>query len=843
MFAGSNRINSALTALFVMAIGGCGGMSSCAGHPLPEGGLPGYQTIEGGAQLRVTPAGFAKLASLLPGLINSALTGGFCVGPRDVANVNFCSRIPGGACGNQPGCSIGVGLVPGSVQLSPKDPGTLHIQASVKVDARAYVKIKLGFTKLECDAMRVHSDGIAVGADIETKISEADGSLSVRIARVTNFDAGAIQLSECSIISDIAGAFVSVFAGQISDAAIRTMTPLLQTAFQKFVPDPLGLQNAADISRLLGTNAAGPAVLETRLVAGGYANFSGNGLSMGVITGINSDADPTTREPQQTGTVRRASEPHRCSPALPVVDLGAPPLSLSAVNRSAIGNGPVFALRPAAEFTGAADAGSDLTVGVSQSALRLLGHHVVTSGALCLTIGTGPDFPTLNLSAFTVILPSVASLQTKDGNDPILLVGRPQRAIGIKVGDNTMASPALTAQISHLEIDLYGFLFERYVRLLTLDLSADVGINLEFEPSADGGASIKPMLVGLSGESIKVEVINSDFIKEKPEQLKTVLPTLFEVALQKIGNFQPIQIPAFAGFALADLSLRRVVTAEDSFLAVNATLRPGAAARELAARDPFAAHAVSVLDAELRPPQPASRGKARLIEVTNPAAEQIRNALTRTTGGTLPSVAFDVDRFDAPASANSRELEWSWNINGGMWRPFQSGSPLVISDPVFALQGKYTIGLQSRIKGDYRTVSSAIETQVVIDSVGPSVFISEVAWKDDFLVVPVRDGVSGKDVEVGFGPPGAALPTTPWLRQADATIPRAEFERLEKGGAVAVFARDPLGNKTVELVAPLDNSPSANRSGCQSSGASGVGGFVLILILGTFMRRRRQSEP
>lgn len=816
-------------------------MSSCAsGRPLPVGGLPGSQTIEGGGQIRVTSAGFTKLASFIPGLLNSALAGGFCKGPQDIGNVNFCSRIVPGACGGQPGCQINVSLVPGSVHLSGQGSGTLHIDASVALEARAYAKAKFGLFKIECTNLRLHSDGIPIGADIETTIAAATGELGVRIARVTNFDVGAIQLSDCDIIADIADVFKDVFSPQLSKAAIAALTPLLQNGFQKFIPEPLGLEGVADVSHLIGANATGPALLETRLVAGGYAGFAGNGVNLGFIVGINSDADPTTRG-KDANNVSLASEPNRCVPPISAPNLGAPPHMLATVTRSAITNGPVFALAPAGEFSGAPEATGDLAVGVSETALNLFGHHFVTSGALCLTIGTGPSFPNLNIGAFNVILPSVAALETKDGNDPIMLIGRPQRAIGFKVGDNTMDSPALTAQISHLEIDLYAFLYERYVRLLTVDLSADIGINLEFEAAPGGNAAIKPMLVGVTGDSIKVEVLNSDFVKETPDEIKAILPSVLEIALQKVANIEPIGLPSFVGFSLSDLSLHRVVTAQDSFLAIGATLRSGAVARELAAHDPFAADAVAALDAQARAPQPISTGKARLVDVTTPAAAQIRDALARTTGAALPSVTFDVDQFDH-RGAGGRELEWSWNINGGMWHPFHSGSPLVISDAAFALQGKYTIGLQSRVKGDYTTVSEVIETPVVIDSVGPRIFADQAAWNNGDLVVPVRDAVGGKDVQVGFGSPGADVPATDWTHEADASLPRAAFDQLQVGGEVAVFARDALGNETVELVTPVRDSPHASGCACQSGGRPRAGAIALIAIVGAVVLRRRRRR-
>lgn len=813
-------------------------MGSCAGSSgLPEGGLPGYQTVEGGGQVRITSTGFDKLKSLMPGIINSGLADGYCI-PYGLFSVgNYCSKNNEGCV---QGCRVHISLNPGTFATATPNAQTLHISAGLKIDS----DVDLHVGPFHCDPLHVHGDNVPIAGDIMVGISAADGSLSLGGARVTEFGVDKLQVSGCSTIGDLLSFMKGVYTPQLSQLAVEKLTTKIQTAVQEFIPQPLGVQGVADVSQLIGTNATGPAFLETRLIAGGYASLTANGLNLGLITGINSDSDPSTRDDStDANNIPLASEPNRCAPPIPVTNFGAPPYSLAPVDRSAITNGPAFALAPAGAFTGAPESPGDLVVGLSEIALNMFGHHLVTSGALCMGIGTGPSFPNLDLGDFNVVIPSIGTLQTKDGTDPVLLVGRPQRAVGIKVGDNTADSPALTMQISHLEVDLYGFLYERYVRLLTLDLSADIGVNLEFEAAPGGGATIKPVLVGVSGDTITVKVLNSDFVKEKPRDLESVLPSLFDVVVQKVGNIKPITVPSFAGFALADLTLRRVSTSQDNFLAVSATLNPGPAARALAASDPFAADAVSAMDVQVKATQLTSAGKAKLLDVTTPAAATIRNALYRTTGGTLPSVTFDVDRFDY-STGQPRELEWSWNLNGGIWHPYRSGSPLVISDRIFAMQGKYTVGLQSRVKGDYRTVSGVIETPVVIDSVGPKIFSDDAAWKDGNLIVPVRDVVSKKDVQVAFGAPGADVPATEWGHDADASLAKAAFDKLQIGGEVAVFARDNLGNQTTELVTPIRDSSSNSGCGCQSSGRSGAGALALVAIVGVVvLRRRRRLSP
>lgn len=839
MTYGLTRISQVLPALFVAVIGGCGDMGGCGGGgPLPAGGFAGHQTIEGGGQLRLSPSGYQKLTAWVESKINTSLVGGFCKNPGTFTSGgggSYCQANHNDGC--LPGCRVNMSIVPGTFQAPAADDQTMFVSAALKIDM--VVDLELDTSPFDCSSLRLHGDNVAIGGHVALVPSPMDGSVNLQVVDISTFDIDAVKLSGCGVVGDILSWYKNTFAPELRQTAIEKMTPSLREAFADFIPSPFGFEGVSDLSRIVGTNAAAPAMLETRFVVGGYANLANHGMSLGLITGVNSDADPQTRiDIENEDGLPLASENNRCSPPIPLVNFGAPPYSLQSVDRRGSLTGQAFALQPVGAFTGAPEASGDLAVGLSETTLNLFGHHIVTSGALCMGLGTGPTFPALNIGAFNVILPSIGTLQSEDGKDPVLLVGRPQRAIGIKIGDNTKDAPALTAQFSHLQIDFYAYLYERYVRLLTLDLSADVGFNLEVEVPPGGTPTIKPVLVGVSGDTISVDVLNSDFVKEKPQELEAALPALFDVVIQKIANIDPIQVPSFAGFSLSELSVHKLVTAEDTFLAIDASVRSSPAARQLAASNAFAAQAVSVLDAGLRPVQPTSTGRAKLLDVTNPAASKIRDALARTTGGAMPSVTFDVDRYDYTAGA-PRELEWSWNINGGIWHEFQSASPLVISDRVFALQGKYTVGLRSRVKGDYNTVSAVTETPVVIDSVGPKVFIDKVTWKDDQLIVPVRDAVGGKAVTVAFGAPGAEIPATEWGREANAALPRDVYDRLQTGGEVAVFARDELGNQTVELVAPVGDSSSAGGCGCRSSGRPGASALVLMAIVAAMTLRRR----
>src|SRR6185503_10668576 len=103
----------ASASLFLL-IAGCG--DSCNMGELPPGGLPVDQTIEGGGQVRVTPAGFDKLTDLIPAAINDVVADGFCIGDGEWGNAHstcafgtyYCNSNQGGACGSGLGCDLDI---------------------------------------------------------------------------------------------------------------------------------------------------------------------------------------------------------------------------------------------------------------------------------------------------------------------------------------------------------------------------------------------------------------------------------------------------------------------------------------------------------------------------------------------------------------------------------------------------------------------------------------------------------------------------------------------------------------------------------------------------------------
>src|SRR5262249_37077932 len=152
----------------------------------------------------------------------------------------------------------------------------------------------------------------------------------------------------------------AIFNSSIVQFVVGLLTPAIDDLIQGFLPHPLGLAGVLNVGNLLaGLNSTSGAMLETRLVPGGYVQLNNGGMSLGLITGLNSDRDPSTR----TGAL--ASEPSLCVPPVTRPNLGAAPFSLPVTTRG------TYQLDAASAFTGAPEPATDLALGISQTTLDL----------------------------------------------------------------------------------------------------------------------------------------------------------------------------------------------------------------------------------------------------------------------------------------------------------------------------------------------------------------------------------------------------------------------------------------------------------------------------------------
>ncbi len=806
--------------------------------------MPTDQTVEGGAQIRVTAQGFQKLRDLVPQAINGSLAP-ICInkGSAEIAGFDIASYCdvnnpcgPGGstikACAITPSVAF--------TDLTPNGNNALNVRVGLNIDTTIPISVFLfGSCNLRISTTAANPDTpIIADLNLSLGIKRPDGELDIGVTGVNQIDVGGIDFISnggtlCNA-AEVAGDLIVDILDAVGNLVGPLLAPLLDGFIDDLLPNPLGIAGMIDFGALVeGVSPGTEALMEGRIVPGGFVSTNGGGLSIGVITGLNADQHPETRD------IGLTSEPALCVPPFLPPNLanpaGAALSTTSYVEGGTTVTRPTFTLPLAAEFNGSTDASSnaDLMMGISNTTLDLAGHHIVSSGGMCLGVGTSL-INQLNVGTIGILVPSIEELQTENGNDPLLLVTRPQRPLTFTLSDDT-ANKALTIHIEHLEVDFYAFLFERYTRAFTLDLTMNVEIGLTFEQTPTG-AVIRPVLGGIDADNVQIKVLNSEFARETPADLEAVLPSVFDLVTPLLGDLPPIDVPTFAGFTLDNLSIARIATPKDDFLALKATLGNQAmltALNQQVTLDKLRER-TNALSAKRVAIQP------RLTSVTTPAPAKVRSAL-KGQGGAMPQVAFDVAKTDS----HGNELEYSYNLENGMFRPYAvpGVDGLVIADKAFAWQGKYEIGLKARVKGDYTTTSDVVHTKVNIDSVAPRFLADKAEWIDDQYHLTIFDIVSGNIVQWSLGRPGERAHESAWFQGGFAAIDRALLEKYSLNGEVVVFARDEAGNTGHILIAPFHGAPGegAGCSDCSSSSPSAGGLILMVLVGGIIVLRPRRK--
>ncbi|MBK9072818.1 MAG: hypothetical protein IPL79_17725 [Myxococcales bacterium] len=757
--------------------------------PLPAGGIPKDQTIEGGAQVRVTNGGLGKIGQFGKQMINDQFGGGMCIPKMDTNFGDFCTQNSGGAC--NPGCMAVVNAK--SLTITPLSATRMRAQLFFDL-GNPTMKVSFDSWLLDCD-FYVKGDNLKADIDISLMI-KANGELGINDQDLTvqvyqdnnaNTLEGPLTLSGCGLASDI----VSWFKGSLVNTLENNVEDAVREALPTILPDPLGLAGSMDMGGVL-PNLGIAGALETKLVPGGYATFQNNGLSLGMITAFNADRNPATRS---AGDDNEAS---LCVPAL-----AAPNLALANSSR---GNKQLAQATP---FSTNA-AGADVQIGISETALDLAGHHLVTSGGACMQLG--PDLSDqLRMGTLALLAPSVSEIADTQ-TEPLALVLRPQRAIDFSIGEGTANSPHLTLSLQDLEADMYAFLYERYLRVFTLQLTMSAGVNLEYVLQ-DGVPTLVPTLVGLTSNNIEASVINSEFVRETAADLESRFTVILNALLgQLTGAIPDIVVPEIAGLALGNIGISRVQTTQDDFLAIQASMTvPGA----------------GVMGLSVEFDQAPSLGRAH-----EPNIDTLRAGLDAQDSARLPSVVVNVPTTDSHGAA----VTWSWRVAGpttrGMWRPFASGPQLVVNEPLLALQGEFEVQLIARRTND-SVGSRVMRLPVVIDGLAPTLLDRKIEVVGTTTRFPAVDTVSpASALQWAFGSPGDTQPRTAWSN--DNSFDTQALKVLAKRGDVRVFVRDEKGNMSA-TDATLGNA----NMGCSASGAGAASLGMAAMALAWLLLRRR----
>lgn len=304
--------------------GGCGGCGSTA--PLPAGGLPADQTVEGGGQIRITPGGMAKINALARGVVEGALGEGFCVPPTEIGDATGTLGTGAFLCqGNQNQCTPGcdVDLTIDSVTLAAASAQTLRMTVQVDTDA----VVPLAYQVLGIDgscSVTVEADNVRINADINLGINAASGELAIAVGQIPRPNLSLV-FRNCGLVTALLNLLEGYLEDYIVDAMLAVLRPTLEGLIDNLLPDPPGVAGVIDVGALFsGLTSGASGKLETRILPGGYVHFTtgDGGLSLGVITGLNTDRDPTTRTPALDNEVAR------CVPALPPPNFTTAPHSL-----------------------------------------------------------------------------------------------------------------------------------------------------------------------------------------------------------------------------------------------------------------------------------------------------------------------------------------------------------------------------------------------------------------------------------------------------------------------------------------------------------------------------------
>lgn len=290
----------------------------------------------------------------------------------------------------------------------------------------------------------------------------------------------------------------------------------IDTGTGRCVPAMLGMEGRLDLTAAMGTSQASP--IDFAIAAGGSAEATSGGISVGLRGGFKAEAESTC--------VRPATPP--TPPVLPLPNFDQ------------------YALGPYA-----------VGVSLSQPWLEAGLYHAYTSGALCLE--AGPEtVAALESDLLSAVTPSLKKLTAGD-DVPLRLVLRPARPPTVRIGAGGTAGVPSEALLrlswKDLELDLYAWLEDRPARLFTLVVDVDLPLDLE----VDGCAGVTPVLGSLSNAITVTEVKNAELLAEPLDALRSLVPSLLSLAEPQVaGAFEKLTLPAVQGFELQLLAARGI---------------------------------------------------------------------------------------------------------------------------------------------------------------------------------------------------------------------------------------------------------------------------------------------
>jgi hypothetical protein len=300
-----------------------------------------------------------------------------------------------------------------------------------------------------------------------------------------------------------------------------------------------------------------------------------------------------------------------------------------------------------------------LGIGIHQQTFDHLAYAAYESGALCLNIGPGSVDLLHTDGLAPLVMPSIVDF-LHGKNSPIVLGLRPQTPPTIAIGPGTtkvdesgetvVDQPLLDILFDDVEIDFFVMLDDQFVRVMTLAADVHLPLNLE----VNGMGEIEPVLGDTENAITDTHVTNSQVLRETDAELEERVPVLLTLALPSLaGDLGAFALPDLGGIGIT-IGPDGIGSIEsNTFLAIFA-------------------------DLEL---QTAMARVVTSAEIT----EVMRDADTPAL-----RLAFGGDESD---------LEFSYQIDGGLWSPYTSQRSVELRRESFAIAGKHALAVRARRQG------------------------------------------------------------------------------------------------------------------------------------------------
>ena len=673
---------------FIVACSGGSGGGGCGAGSLTKipNGYPVDKRIDNAVQLRITKGFFDFLETSGKALVDKLLPGG-----GEISVPSSCGGDTELCCGQM--CKVKLDIA--SLKFDPKPPTTTQatLRAKIKTleDFKIKAKVKIIFDvtincKLSLDTARSGKPDVGITMAVNTNVNAATKLTSLdfddKSVDILDLDSGDIDIkgdlvSACTVIDWFKGSFINTLKDQLKKQLAGPLDSLMcqkcsartdcsslanQGCLNNYCMRDgsclqlIGTEGRIDLGSALGafSPAAKTAALDLIVAAGNYAvvePLPSAGMSLGMLGGTTSQTHST------------------CVPMRPAPAGPAPAKSAAFAGNTTPSGKPYH-----------------VGAGISTLELDSLGYTLYDTGGLCLDVGTA-QVEMLSSGLLSALIPSINDL-TRGANSAVKLVGRPQRPPTFVLGKGTYKTdamgkkiiddPLMHVVIKDMALDFYVFIDERYVRFMrqTVDLDLPIGLDV------DAMNQIVPLLGDIAQAVGNVRVSDSSLLKESPAQLARLFPSLLPVLAGSLGSaLSPIKLPDIMGLSLTPVQITSATdpTGKLSLLGLFLSLKLSTM--------PLAGEDMSLLAQAADEP---TETFATLATLTVPSAAEL--AITAVEQKST-RVVINVDSTSHLSGAR----EWQYRIDGGLWRPFDRQSQLVIEEPELRLAGRHNVEVRARV--------------------------------------------------------------------------------------------------------------------------------------------------